>query len=170
MKKKDKANYVKLGVIVIFTIFVAFLICNLYRNFDGNKETSSYISKHVSTISYNELASATTELSSNSFIYLSFVGSRNIYDLEKQLRKILKQYELEDNFIYVDCTNDIESDYTIKSLKNIFVVGNKEIVLPAIIYFKDNSPTDYIDSSDGLFDAGSFSQLLDKYEIESSSN
>ena len=109
-----------------------------------------------------------TELNSNSFIYLSYEGNENIYNLEKQLRKVIKQYDLEDNFIYVNCSNVLEENNTIKTLKNVLSVGNKEIILPAIIYFKDNSPIDYIDSTNNLLEIGNFSQLLDKYEIESS--
>ena len=167
MKKKEKNNYIKLSILLIGTILLTIIICNIYRNYDGNKSNKSYIAKHVSTISYNELPNAITELSSNSFIYLSYTGNKDIYNTEKKIRKILKQYNLEDSFIYVDCSYNIDGKMQIKSLTEIFNVGkNNNITLPAIIYFKDNEAIDYIDSSESLIKSGDFSQLLDKYEIE----
>lgn len=164
---KTRNNYIKLALILIGTIIITIISCNLYRNYDGNKANISYISKHVTNIQYKELPNAITELNSNSFIYLTYIGNRNIYESEKTIRRVLKKYDLEDNFIYVDCTDEIDNNKHVSSLKNIVTVGKKEIKLPAIIYFKDNSPVDYIDSSDNLINGVRFTQLLDQYEIES---
>ena len=160
------SNYIKLFLIILATVLGVIIICNLYRNYDGNKNNRSYLSKYVLSINYNELTNTTTELSSNSFIYLSYIGNKNVYDNEKKLRKVIKQYDLEDNFIYVDCTDKLTAKNTVKGLDNIFDVGNKEIVVPAIIFYKDNEPVDYIDSSEGLLNVSSFSWLLDKHEIK----
>lgn len=164
---KNKNGYFKLTIILIGTIILTIITCNLYRNYDGNKANISYISKYVTSIQYKELSNAITELNSNSFIYLTYIGNKNIYESERKIRKVLKKYDLEDNFIYVDCTNDIDDNNHVSSLKNIFTVGKREIKLPAIIYFKDNNPVDYIDSTEGLIDGTRFTQLLDEYEIES---
>ena len=165
MKKKEKNNYIKLIIIILIAVILTIIIGNLYRSVNSNSDTS-YLAKHVSTINYKELSSTITELNSNSFIYLSYTGDNNINDFEKKLRKIIKQYGIEDNFIYVDCTNEIDENHTISSLKNILIAHNKEIVLPTIIYFRDNEPIDYIDSTDNLLRASDFNQLLDKYELE----
>ena len=91
---------------------------------------------------------------------------KDIYDLERQIRRQLKINELEDNFIYVDGTSYINDKKVITGLnKTLNVTTKSSIVLPAIIYFKDNVPEDYIDSSEYLFKVGSFEQLIDKYEL-----
>ena len=144
------------------------IITNLHRNYVNSKINTSYLSKYVSNIDYSELTNTILELNSNSFIYLSYEGNEEIYNFEKRLRKTIKQYDLEDNFIYVNCSTVINEDSTISSLKNILSTGNSNIILPAIIYFKDNEPIDYIDSLEGLLSIGSFQQLLDKYELEGS--
>ncbi len=161
-----KKNVIKLCLILGITVLITIIICNIYRNYEGGKSNSSYISKYVSTIQYNELSSAVTELSGDTFLYLSYVGDKNVYDLERQIRRQLKINELEDNFIYVDGTSYINDKKEITGLnKTLNVTTKSSIVLPAIIYFKDNVPEDYIDSSEYLFKVGSFEQLIDKYEL-----
>ncbi len=164
MTNKEKANYIKLGIMVVFTVLITLVITNLYRSYEENKGKTSYISKYVSTINCNELESAMLEMS-DSFIYLSYTGNSNIYDFEKKLSKSLKKYELEDNFLYVDCTGEVDSNGHVKSLSEILSVNNRELVLPAIVYFKDSKPLDYVDSVNGLISIGDFSQILDKFEL-----
>lgn len=165
MTKKEKRNYIKLLIIIIISIMVMLLICNIYKNYKKDITNKSYISKYVSKIEYKELPNTIMELKSNSFIYLSYTGSENVYNFEKKIKKILKQNDLEDSLIYVDCTLLLNQDYSVKNLDKIISVGNKKIILPAIIYFKDNEPIDYIDSTDGIITSDKFQQLLDKFEL-----
>ena len=168
---KTKKNYIKLIVLILGTVLITLLICNLYRNYDGNKANTSYISKYVSVVYYNELPNYITELSSNSLLYVSYIGDKDIYNLEKQMKKVLKNTNLEDNFTYLDVTENIGENKTILGFnKNVGIVDTKVIKFPAIIYFKDSVPIDYIDSTDGLFDAGKLTQLIEKYELESDMN
>ena len=165
MSKKDKRNYIKLGLILVFTIVLAIIIKNLYTSYDNNKANRSYISKYVSSINCKDLSNAMLELSGKNYLYLSYTGNKNIFELEKRIRKVLRQNDLEDNFIYVDCTNDVNEDNHVSNLKDLLIVGKKEITLPAIIYFNDLKPIDYIDSQNGLIDSADFVQLLDQYEV-----
>ena len=166
MTKKEKSNYIKLGIIIISTVVVTIVSANLYRNYENSKVNKSYISKYVSSIGCNELSNAMIEMKSNTFLYVSYTGNNNIYDLEKGLKRLLKEYDLEDEFIFVDCSKEVDEDNHIKSLKELITVGNKELTLPAIIYFKDGIPSDYIDSNEGLIKVGDFSKILDRNEIE----
>ncbi len=166
MTKKQKKNYIQLGVILITSILITLVSSNLYRTYEQNKINKSYISKYVTSITCNELSNAITELSSNTFLYLSYTGNNNIYDFEKQFKKVLKEYNLEENIIFVDCTNELNEKNNVESLKNILTVGSRELTLPAIIYFKDNNPIDFIDSKEGLISIGDFSKVLDRNEIE----
>lgn len=165
MSKKEIRNYIKLGVIIAFTIILAIIIKNLYTSYDNNKANKSYISKYVSVINCKDLSNAMLELSGKNYLYLSYTGNKNIFEFERKLKKTLKQNDLEDNFIFVDCTNDVNEDNHVSFLKDLLIVGNKEIKLPAIIYFNDITPIDYIDSQNGLIDVSDFVQLLDQYEV-----
>lgn len=165
MSKKDKKNYIRLFIILAFTIVLAVIISNLYRSYDNNKASKSYISKYVTSLQCKDLSNAMLELSGKNYIYISYTGNKNIYEIEKKIKKILKQNDLEDNFIYVDCTDDIDGNNHVSYLKSLFTVGDRELTLPAIIYFNDVAPVDFIDSKNGLIDNSKFDQLLDQYEV-----
>ncbi len=157
-------NYLKLLFILIGTILLTIIVFNLYHSYENNHINNSYLSKYVTSINYNELSNALTELNNESFIYLTYKGDKKIYDLEKQIRKELKDNELEKSFIYVDCTKYLNNDLSVKNINNLFLT-NEKIILPAIIYFKDNNPKDYIDSKDNLLNINSFKELIEKYEV-----
>lgn len=153
-------NYVKLALVIFATVIIVIAACNLYRNNEMNKANTGYISKYVRSLNASELDSAVKELGIDSFIYISYVGDKEIYNFEKDLRKVLKKYNLEDNFIYVDYSDNI----TGSDLKEKLEL-TKNIKLPAILYYKDNLPVDYIDSSEGLINSGNFEKMLNSYEI-----
>lgn len=167
---KKNCNYLKLLIILIVIIFVTIISCNLYKNYDGNKANKSYISKYVLSINYGELKNALVELSSNTFIYLSTTGNKKIYNMEKDLKKIVKNNNLEDNFIYVDVTEMNSKDNYLDNINATLGLTEKKISnLPAIVYFKDNVAMDFIESSaNSIFLAGDFKQMIDAYEITTS--
>lgn len=165
-KSKIGKNYLKLGIIIIGVALLTILTCNLYKNYDGNKANTSYISKYVSSIKYNDLKSAIVEFSSDTFLYVSYTGDKNIYNFEKDIKPVIKTREIENNFIYVDVTNLMKNDGYLIKLNELLTLKNNTIKkLPAIVYFKDNIATDYIDSYNHFLSKADFEQLLDKYEV-----
>ena len=160
-----KNNYIKLGIILGITIILGILFLNLYRSYEENKSNTSYIGKYVSSVKTKDLSNIMVELTGDNFLYLSYTGNKYIYELENKMYKIVKKNELEDHFIYVDCTDDLNEFKGVSNLKNYLMISNRELVLPAIVYFKDNNPVDFVDSKDGLFDIGELSKLLDEYEL-----
>lgn len=166
MNKKERVNYLRLLLILIAVILLTIMVCNLYRNHEENKGKESYLAKYIPNIKCSEISNAVTELNSNSFLYLTFTGSKDIYNLERELKREIKKNNLEDNIIYVDCTDNLNSDRSVTYVNELFKVGEDTIKVPAIIYFKDNNPKDYIDSKDRFIKGADFAQLLDKYEIK----
>lgn len=164
---KTIINYIKLIVIIIFTVIITLLVCNIYKNYNDNKVNKSYLSKYVGKGDYLDLTSILTEISDKQFIYLTYVGDKNINELEKDLRKKIKKYDLNDSFILIDCTDEVDNNKEVVNLNNILKINTKNnIKLPAIIYYKDASPVDYIESKDSILTSDKFEQLLDKWEIK----
>lgn len=163
---KRVVNYIKLFLIVIISVIFMLLVCNIYKNINNNKSNKSYIDKYVNMGNYNDLSSILTEISNNQFIYLSYVGDKNIYNYEKDLVKSLKKNDLLDLFIYIDVTDVLLDDNTVDDLGDkLRIITDGDIVLPAIIYFKDGKPKDFIDSSDEIISVGKTEQLLEKWEV-----
>ena len=151
-----KRNYLKLIIIIIVTVILTISFSNLYKNYEKNKLNDGYISKYVSIINYNELTSALTEINSDTLLYISFVNNKGVYNLEKKIKKILKTNDLEDNFFFVDATNYIDNESKL---------NNEDLVLPAILYYKDGAFMDHIDSKNGMIDISKFELLLERNEL-----
>lgn len=164
--KSLKKNYVKLGIIIFVTVVLTLSASNLYRNYDNNKINVSYISSYVNVINYNELSDTIREMSSNSFLYVGYTGNKEVYSFEKKLKKVIKNEQLEDNFYYVDVTeklNDINMVDEFNSL--VGIIDSETIIFPAVIYFKNNMPVDYVDSKNGIVDVSNVEVLFEKYEL-----
>ena len=100
------------------------------------------------------------------YLYLTYIGSKNIYNLEKYIYKTLKNNKLSDKFIYINCTDNINDKKIINDLNDkLSIITDNEIVLPAIIYYKNEKPVDYIDSTNQILTGDKFVQLMDKWEV-----
>ena len=142
------------------------LVCNIYKNFEGRKSNSSYLTKYVANGDYTDISSMLTEMSNEQYIYISYIGDKNIYNFEKDLKKVLKKYDLLDSIIMIDATDEVDSNGLVESLNRMLKVNTKQdIMLPAIIYYKNSEPVDYIDSSEGFIGVDRFVQLMDKWEV-----
>lgn len=165
-KIRYKNNYFNLAIILIGVVLLTIASSNLYKNHSANKINNSYISKYVANIQLNEIQTASVEFRSDTFLYISYTGDSNIYNFEVKLKKVLKEKELTDNFIYMNATNLLtEKDYVATINKTLGLTDNSLKKLPAILYYKDNKIVDIVDSEFNLIDTGKFVQLLEKYEI-----
>lgn len=165
-RRNSQNNYLNLALILIGTIFITLAGSNLYKNHLKNRANNSYIAKFVANIQPNEIQNASLEFSPDTFLYISYTGDQDIYNFEVKLKKILKDNELIDNFIYLNITELMEQDNYLTNLnKTLGLEKNTLKKLPGIIYYKDNKAIDLIDSNVGLINTGNFIQLLEKYEI-----
>ena len=89
----------------------------IYKKVDNSKENKSYISNKVNNYEYKDIESGMNEIKDNGYLYLTYIGSKNIYNLEKYIYKTLKNNELSDKFIYINCTDNIND-------KKIILLGS----------------------------------------------
>lgn len=165
-KRKLGENKLSLVLILFAVILLTLGSSNIYKNNLENKINNSYLSKVISNVQYNEIKSASLEFSADTFLYISYTGESKIHSLEVKMKKILKDYELIDNTIYMNI-NDLmsQTDYLAKLNKTLNIEENPIEKVPAIIYYKDNKIVEVIDSRHGILDSSKFLTLLDKYEI-----
>ena len=95
-----KNKYIRLLTILLITIIATILVCNIYRNYENNKLNNSYIAKYVTNISINDLSNAIVESGDNTFVYFGVTGDDNFYKMEKELKKSVINYHMEDEFLY----------------------------------------------------------------------
>ena len=161
-----KKNYILLLLIIIVGVFIMTSIGIIYKKVDNSKENKSYISNKVNNYKYKDIESGMNEIKDNGYLYLTYIGSKNIYNLEKYIYKTLKNNKLSDKFIYINCTDNINDKKIINDLNDkLSIITDYDIVLPAIIYYKNEKPVDYIDSTNQILTGDKFVQLMDKWEV-----
>lgn len=166
MKERSipKKNYFILMLLLVAVVILTFAVVSVCKGIKSSNVASGYINKYVNELSYNELDTYLVEPSSNTFVYVTYTGDEQIYKLEKNLKKIIANNELNDEFIYMNVTKEMENDNFMNELNNKFST-DKINKLPIILYFKDGVLLDVVSSNDNLFTGADFQKLLDNYEI-----
>lgn len=161
-----KKNYILLLLIIIVGIFIMTSIGFIYKKAHNRKENKSYILSKVNNYEYKNIENGVNEIKDNGYLYLTYIGNKNIYNLEKYVYKTLKNNKLSDKFIYINCTDNVNEKKTINDLNDkLNIITDNEIVLPAIIYYRNGKAVDYIDSTNQILTGDKFVQLMDKWEV-----
>lgn len=165
MKEKRKVplkNY-----FIAFLILLGILIVTLYakKTYELTNEkrlSQSVLSRVVGEIKYNEISSALVEKSANYFIYIGYVNNEDIYNLEVKLKKIIANYELQDNFYYINVTDELADPDLITNLNIKFNLNlNNQNNIPFILYYQNGHLKSMLKSSDGkLFNPKNLERIL----------
>ena len=118
---------------------------------------------------FDSLNQVRQESPSSYFIYLSYTGDEKVYNFEKELKRVIDNYELNDNFYYLDITeiknnnenyiNEIQDKLNIKWLERV----------PAIIYVHEGKilESNILDGINGtMLKIEDLENLLDIYEFD----
>ena len=168
--KKEKSNfrkYLNLCLLLVAIFLVCLMASKLYSVYEANKLKDSVLSRVVGTIQYDDVENATREMVSDDFIFISYVKSPEVRSLEKKLKKIIIEKELQNNFYYLNATDLMLEDDYVSDLNKKFNLKdtNKIKNLPALLYYKNGKFVKTITSDDKIFTSDEFSKLLDNYEI-----
>lgn len=170
-KKKEKMDirkYVNYCLMMVAIVLVAFIAVKFYNTYQNNKLGESVFTSMARNIQYDDIDSATSEMSTDSFILISYTKNEDVKNFEEGLKKSVINNELQDKFYYLDATDLMLEDGYIKALNKKFAIdGHYEIeALPAIIYYKEGKFMTTISSTkERMLTADDFEKLLDSYEI-----
>ncbi len=178
VKKNEKyiptKNYIVALIIVLAAIFLTWYGFAWNKVRQENKVSISYfvknniITKEIDSL--EELDSITQEAPERFFIYISYTGDEKIYDLEKSLAPIIKKYELNDSFYYLNVSELKKQDNYIDEINNKLGLTDVKITnVPTVVYFVDGtvSKSGIITTADGnLMTKNDFQKFLDVNKIE----
>lgn len=163
MKKNERVvpikNYIYLLIMIIVVVALTFLIFNINKNYQTKKLETSYLANYLTVVKTEELSNILSEPSSELFIFVTKTNDENVFNLEKDLKKIIKKHDLRDNFILLDYTDESNVEELNKILKSDIET------LPAIIYIKNGEFIKSIDSKESLLKSSDFEKMLDEYEV-----
>jgi len=173
-RKIPAQNYIIAAVIVALVIGLTFYIFQWINVVKEDKLATSYLVS-TNTIVYEiksleEVNSVFVEMPSEYFVYISNNNDEQIYELEKDLKKIIDDYGLKDYFYYINITNMKEKSDYIKEIENALAIKEGTIKrIPTIIMFRDGEiVTDgiVIREDQGMITAADFEKLLEIKEIK----
>ena len=155
--------------IILAIIFLALYFYKWHTVKEQEKYLNSYLIE-TNTISLemndiNEISSVLSETPSYYFLYISYTSDEDIYNLEKKLKPLIDEYQLQNNFYFLNITDfkDTNKSYKEDIAKALNI--NKNIIsdVPIILYFKDGE----LAASKGIFTAEEFEDLLLTQDIKS---
>lgn len=159
-------NYVIAIGIVVVIIALTWYAFAWYKVVKENKLSTSYlvkekiISKEIKDI--DEVNNVFSEVPNDYFVYISYTGSKKIYDMERQISDLISSYNLDDNFYYWNVTSIKDESDTIEKINNTLNLTDLKVEqIPTIIYFKDRKAVDIINrDDDNIMDSGDFQKCL----------
>ena len=123
-------NYVLAAVVVVVMILLTLYGFAWYNVLRENRVSTSYLVKEKiisnEIQSLEEVSDVFSEAPNSYFIYISYTGSEEIYNMEKDLKKVINDYSLNDSVYFLNVTS-------IKDEKNYIEKINKTLNLEDII-------------------------------------
>lgn len=178
IKKNEKyiptKNYIKAVLFIVVVILISLYIFEWYRVYEENKVMQSYLIKsdtiHNEIKDTKEVEAIFTEVPDDYFVYVSYTGNKDIYEMEKELKDVIREYDLKEKFYFINVTNMKEEDNYLEELGNILNLNEQKITeVPTIIYFKDGEIVkDGILTSedDNIINASDFRKFLEEKEYQ----
>lgn len=178
-KKIPTKNYVIALILILGAVLITFYAFELYKIAEEKKIAESYLMKSNTILheikNLKELNSVLLEAPEDYYIYISYTNSKDVYDLEKSLKPIIKDYHLKEEFYFLNITDMVENDNCNKNncsyldeINSVLDLPIKIEKVPVILYFRDgelvvDGIAQRLDNK--VLEAGDFQQLLDKLEI-----
>jgi len=165
-------NYVIVVLVIIGIIALVWYGFSWHKVIQENKVSTSYlikekvISNEMQTI--EELKDVFSEAPSDYYLYISYTGSNEIYNMEKELTALINDYKISEQFYYLNVTNiKKEKDYISRINETLDLEEKKVTNVPTIIYFKEGKAVDII-KKDGnnIMNIGDFQKLLDVNKVD----
>jgi hypothetical protein len=166
-------NYVIAILIIAFIIAATWYGFAWYKVIKENKVSQSYLTKNdIITNTFNsldEIDSVLSEAGNSYFIYVSYTGDEDIYNMEKDLKKVITKYNLSSSFYFLNVTDMKDKDNYIDTInEKLGLTDSKKKVVnvPTILYYENGELKDLIVRSDkNIMNSGDFQKLLDVNKI-----
>ena len=169
-KRKSKNQSIKKLVIVLLCI-IGFILAILYfYKWHQVKEQEKYMNSYLvasNTINLEiadtkEIRDVLSEASDDYFIYISYTKDKDVYELEKDLKPIIDEYNLKNIFYFLNVTEAKNKTNYIKDIADKLNIKESEIYnVPIILYFKDGKLI-----NKGVTNAKDFEALLEMEDLE----
>ena len=168
-RNQTAKKYFTLLCIILAIIFLALY----FHRWNTVKEQEKYYNSYListNTISLemndiDEIQSVLSETPSYYFLYISYTGDEDVYHLEEDLKPLIDEYQLQNNFYFLNVTDfkDTNKNYKDDIAQELGIDASIISDVPIILYFQDGE----LATSKGIFTAEQFEDLLETKDIRS---
>ena len=176
IKKNEKfipvKNYILAAIIVVVIIGLTWYGFAWYNVLKENKVSTSYLvkEKYISNeiADLNEIGDIFTEAPDSYFVYISYTGDEQVYNMEKSIKDLIKEYNLSEQIYYLNVTSiKNEENYLDKINESLNLTDRKVVKVPSILYFYEGKLIEMTDTkSDGLMTKSDFQKLIEIVNIK----
>ena len=145
MKRKIKSsNYIKLAIIFIFVILAVLGFRNIYLSRQTNDLNTPIIRDVISKeLMSNEIENYLKE-NEDALIYIGISSDINSRNVEKRLKKYIKNNDLKDTIVYLNLTSEKNIKVFFETFNNHYEYKENINEYPSFIYFKDSKIKDVL--------------------------
>ncbi len=171
MKYKNQVykKYFALLCVVLFIILLVLYFYKWHTVLEQEKYYNSYLIS-TNTISLemtdiDEISSVLLETPSYYFLYISYTEDEDVYNLEVELKPLIDEYQLQNNFYFLNVTEfkDTNDNYKEEIAEELNISSDIISSVPIILYFQDGE----LAITKGIFTAAEFADLLETKDIKS---
>ena len=170
--KKNNINFKKIFYFILGFLLIIFLIWYIisWKNVKQEEKlmnsyliTSNTLSVEIKDLS--ETVQVLKESPSEYFVYISYTNDEKIFNFEKKLKKLIDNYNLKDEFYFVNVTNIKDDENFYSEINNTF---NTKLInnIPCILHFKNNELKKVIYNKDLNKTYTDFENLLKENEFD----
>lgn len=105
IREVPKKNYLYLFLILLGSFLFLIYLYKWYETYNETKLNTSIMSDYLTVINYNELDNYIIE-NKDAVIYVSILGNEDITKFEKKFKNIISEYNLKNDILYLDISNE----------------------------------------------------------------
>lgn len=165
------SNYLIAAIIIVWIVIIAYVGYEFSRRHQENLYQEGYFIHEkidIKKISLSEAGNVAHDAKDPTFILFNYRGYEETYELEKELWKIMNDYHINNNFYYVDLTDEngtLNCDMNCVLNTGLNVTKFKNV--PAVAYYERGTLIDIAQREDKkVLEAADFVKLLDMYEFK----
>ena len=167
LRKIPIKNYIILGIVIIFTIFILYYFYMWVDVYKESKINIPIMDKYMSVINYNELDNFIVE-NPNSIVYVSVLENEDIREFEKKFKVKYKNNQINNEVLYMNITSDIVDSNLKKEMMYKYSVNSLNITsVPLIMVFEDGKLSSIYSISDNNYDIDKVVVYINDIVLES---
>lgn len=175
-KKKRSTRYIPLknyfitAFMIALAIFLIFYLFEWYKVKNIEKYGTSYLMEsntiNLEIKNYEEIPNVLLEASTDYFLFINYLNVKETYKLEKDLKKVIDKYNIQDIFYYMNVTELKDDTDYLKKLNTALNTNNKIKNVPVLLYFSNNELIEVINSGNNkMIQAADLERIIDVYNL-----